>query len=92
MSAADPVRDLPVSVPHERGDAARNRALLLDAAGVSGFFEQVGKNTQYILHPDEILADNFVQLLDHSTNLVTPRIPQQMDQVFAKARTEISIP
>ena len=32
MSAADPVRDLPVSVPHERGDAARNRALLLDAA------------------------------------------------------------
>ena len=32
MSAADPVHDLPVSVPHERGDAARNRALLLDAA------------------------------------------------------------
>jgi AcrR family transcriptional regulator len=32
VSAADPVRDLPVSAPHERGDAARNRALLLDAA------------------------------------------------------------
>ncbi|BBX48833.1 TetR/AcrR family transcriptional regulator [Mycobacterium cookii] len=32
MNAADPVRDLPVSAPHERGDAARNRALLLDAA------------------------------------------------------------
>ena len=32
MSAADPVRDLPVSAPQERGDAARNRALLLDAA------------------------------------------------------------
>ena len=32
MSAADPLRDLPVSVPQERGDAARNRALLLDAA------------------------------------------------------------
>ena len=32
MNAVDPVRDLPVSVPHERGDAARNRALLLDAA------------------------------------------------------------
>jgi AcrR family transcriptional regulator len=30
--AVDPVRDLPVSAPHERGDAARNRALLLDAA------------------------------------------------------------
>ena len=32
MNAVDPVRDLPVSSPHERGDAARNRALLLDAA------------------------------------------------------------
>lgn len=32
VDAADPGRDLPVSVPQERGDAARNRALLLDAA------------------------------------------------------------
>jgi AcrR family transcriptional regulator len=32
VSTVDPVRDLPVSAPHERGDAARNRALLLDAA------------------------------------------------------------
>ena len=32
VSAADPVRDLPVSAPQERGDAARNRALLLEAA------------------------------------------------------------
>jgi AcrR family transcriptional regulator len=32
VSAIDPVRDLPVSAPQERGDAARNRALLLDAA------------------------------------------------------------
>jgi len=32
MRAVDPVRDLPVSAPHERGDAARNRAQLLVAA------------------------------------------------------------
>jgi AcrR family transcriptional regulator len=32
VKAVDPVRDLPVSAQHERGDAARNRALLLDAA------------------------------------------------------------
>lgn len=32
MNAVDPVRNLPVSVPQERGDAARNRALLMDAA------------------------------------------------------------
>lgn len=27
---------------------------------ISGFFEQIGRNTQYILHPEEIMADNFV--------------------------------
>ncbi|WIM88119.1 helix-turn-helix domain-containing protein [Candidatus Mycobacterium wuenschmannii] len=32
MDTIGPVRDLPVSAPQERGDAARNRALLLDAA------------------------------------------------------------
>jgi AcrR family transcriptional regulator len=32
VSTVDPVRDLPVSAPQERGDAARNRTLLLDAA------------------------------------------------------------
>jgi AcrR family transcriptional regulator len=32
VNAADPVRDLPVSAPQERGDAARNRVLLLEAA------------------------------------------------------------
>lgn len=32
MSTTDRVHDLPFSAPQERGDAARNRALLLDAA------------------------------------------------------------
>ena len=27
---------------------------------ITGFFEQIGRNTQYILHPEEIMADNFV--------------------------------
>lgn len=26
---------------------------------IDGFFEQIGNNTQYIIHPDEVLADNF---------------------------------
>jgi hypothetical protein len=33
---------------------------LLDAQKAQGFFEQVGRNTGYIIHPDEILAENFV--------------------------------
>lgn len=28
--------------------------------GMNSFFQQIGDNTQYIIHPDEILADNFM--------------------------------
>ncbi|HUF22061.1 MAG TPA: hypothetical protein VMP00_15070 [Burkholderiales bacterium] len=30
---------------------------------VSGFFERIGRNTRYIIHPEEIMADNFSLLL-----------------------------
>lgn len=36
---------------------------------VSGFFEQVGKNTNYIIHPEEILADNFAYTMLGRTGL-----------------------
>ena len=39
------------------------RADLLSPQQVSGFFEQVGRNTDYIIHPEEILAENFALLM-----------------------------
>jgi hypothetical protein len=36
---------------------------LLGPDAVPGFHERIGRNTTYILHPDEILAENFVLLL-----------------------------
>jgi hypothetical protein len=33
--------------------------VLLEPAQVQGFFEQIGTNTDYIIHPEEILADHF---------------------------------
>jgi hypothetical protein len=35
----------------------------LDLKKVKGFYEQIQKNTDYIIHPDEILADNFIFLI-----------------------------
>jgi hypothetical protein len=32
----------------------------LDVYSIPDFFEQTGRNTNYIIHPDEILADNFL--------------------------------
>ena len=29
-------------------------------SGIKGFYEQIGTNTEYIIHPDEVLADNFI--------------------------------
>ena len=34
----------------------------------SNFFEQIGHNTGYIIHPDEILADNFVFLINENNS------------------------
>ncbi|MEO5722278.1 MAG: hypothetical protein ABIR71_12520, partial [Chthoniobacterales bacterium] len=49
---------------------------------VSGFFEQVGKNTDYILHPEEILADNFALLVLGEKKAPSPRVLQQMKEIF----------
>jgi len=56
--------------------------MLLDAPVVPSFVEQIGKNTNYIIHPDEILADNFIQLVKGNKNVETPRIIEQMESVL----------
>lgn len=35
----------------------------LPAAAIGAYLQQTGGNTQYIIHPDEILADNFVLIV-----------------------------
>ena len=55
---------------------------LLSLREVTGFTEQTGRNTRYVIHPDEILADNFVLLLNNRTNLATPRIIAEMKEIF----------
>ena len=60
---------------------------LVNVDQVTGFFEQVGRNTQYILHPEEILADNFVFLIDGRIDLPTPRVIEAMGRVLQAAAT-----
>lgn len=52
---------------------------------VSGFFEQVGQNTQYIIHPEEILADNFMLLITGQKDLLSPEIPDKLRFVLDNA-------
>lgn len=50
------------------------KPVLVDARKAEGFMEQIGKNTGYIIHPDEILADNFSLLVTKRKNVPQPEL------------------
>jgi hypothetical protein len=56
---------------------------------VEGFFEQVGRNTDYIIHPEEILADNFALLVTGKTGVPSPQILDGMRRVLSSGGTTI---
>lgn len=58
--------------------------VLLDPAETADYAAQIGTNTKYIVHPDEILADNFIYLIFERKDLPTPRIVEEMGKVLAK--------
>jgi hypothetical protein len=59
---------------------------LVDVEQASGFFEQVGKNTGYIIHPEEILADNFALLVLRRPNLPSPEIVEKLERILKEIR------
>jgi hypothetical protein len=57
---------------------------LIPPKKVAGFFEQVGRNTEYVIHPEEILADNFALLITGGKNLPTPEIQARMRELLSR--------
>jgi hypothetical protein len=55
-----------------------SKVTLLDVGKIQGFYEQVGRNTDYIIHPEEILADNFEYLLIGKPNLPSPDVQRKL--------------
>lgn len=51
---------------------------------VIGFFEQVGLNSRYNIHPQEILAANFLTALRRTSLVPDPQIVQQISSYFQK--------
>jgi hypothetical protein len=45
------------------GERCRARAAPVNADELEGLYEQIGRNTNYLAHPEEIVADNFALLL-----------------------------
>jgi hypothetical protein len=66
---------------------AGNEPRLVDPDQVSGFFEQVGRNTSYIIHPEDILADNFAMLvLGQQAKAKSPDVLEKMRAILAKSQ------
>lgn len=53
---------------------------------VEGFYEQVGRNTRYVIHPEEILADNFVFAVQGVKGVATPQIVEGMSHILSMER------
>lgn len=58
---------------------------ILDVSRVNGYFEQVGKNTNYIIHPEEILADNFALMVLGISTIPSPEIIGKIRNVFRQS-------
>ncbi len=57
---------------------------LLNPAEVPDYLDQIGRNTGYIIHPEEILADNFVLLVNGKSPVKSPRILEQLGSLLTK--------
>lgn len=62
--------------------------VLLSPGKTPDYIKRIGNNTGYIIHPDEILADNFVHLILQAKDLETPHIVTQMGALLTDSGTE----
>ena len=73
---------LPVDPKTGAAQAVRP-ADLIEVNTVSGFFEKIGRNTDYIIHPEEILADNFALLMLRTRGAPSPEILERLRVVLS---------
>lgn len=57
---------------------------------VSGFFDQIGRNTQYVIHPEEIIAENFSFIVLGKNQLPSPKITEGIRKLLAKDSNDCS--
>ncbi|HSH94913.1 MAG TPA: hypothetical protein VK968_12260, partial [Roseimicrobium sp.] len=69
ISAVTPIRDGP-------------NAALAELDSVTGYFEQIGMNTEYVIHPEEILADNFALMVLRDREVDSPSILKRLEQAL----------
>lgn len=59
-----------------------NLPVTFQVRDVKDYWDQIGRNTNYIIHPEEIIASNFVFLVNEKKDLKNPEIVEEMKQVI----------
>lgn len=62
----------------------RGTPILYDVSEVTNFYEQIGHNTEYIIHPEEILACNFVHMVNQNSKAPNPEILDSVKEILSK--------
>ena len=58
--------------------------VLVQAGSLENFWKKVGRNTTYIIHPEEIMASNFVHMVVGRDSLPNPEIIEAMRKVITE--------
>jgi len=61
---------------------------LLNPKEIEDFSRKIGRNTGYIIHPDEIMADNFVHLVLRKEGLPNPEIVEGIRRALSMEATK----
>ena len=64
-------------------------AILIEHTEVADFQKKVGRNTSYVIHPEETMADNFVHLIHGTPNLPDAWIIEAMRRKFSKPPEQV---
>ncbi|TFG28936.1 MAG: hypothetical protein EU532_04185 [Promethearchaeota archaeon] len=55
---------------------------LYKAEDIPSYVRKIGMNTDYIIHPEEILAENFVLLINNSRYIRSPEILEKIENIM----------
>jgi hypothetical protein len=61
-------------------DYVNEKPIIYTFNEISNFYEQVGRNTSYTIHPEEILAENFVSVIFNEKGLPSQWIIERMQE------------
>lgn len=69
-----------------KAEQKNGKTVIYGIKDAENFFEQVGRNTNYIINPEEILAENFAFLLTRKPVTGTPELIEKMRQALQPQR------